>query len=74
MPDAPGRPGRPKCSDIDADHVVELARAWQGGGPGVVAALMAEGFPEKVALRKVEKMVAQRRLDCGVSPYYAWPT
>jgi hypothetical protein len=62
-----------KCADIDAGHVVELARAWQDGGPGVVAALVAEGAPEKVALRKVERLISRGQLECGVSPYYAWP-
>lgn len=67
---------RPKCSDIDSDHVVELAaRSFPTSeGQGVVAALMAEGWPEKVALAKVEKLVSKGRLDYGVSPYYAWPT
>jgi hypothetical protein len=67
---------RPKCSDIDADHVVELARqsfSHGGVGLGVVAALVAEGWPERLALAKVEKLVSKGRLDYGVSPYYAWP-
>jgi len=64
---------RAKCSDIDADHVVELARAWLLDGPPVVAALVAEGFPEKVALRKVERLVDRGRLSFGTSAYYAWP-
>jgi hypothetical protein len=67
-----------KRSDISDDRVIELARAWRdaplGGKPlGVVAALMAEGVPEKVALAKVEHMARRRLLDYGVSPYYAWP-
>lgn len=67
-------PRPPKCSDIDADHVVELAgQYFAQGGLGVVAALVAEGWPEKVALAKVEKLIGMGRLECGVSPYYAWP-
>jgi hypothetical protein len=67
-----------KRSDISDDHVIELARAWHDAPlgskpPGVVAALMAEGVPEKVALAKVEHMVRRRLLDYGVSPYCAWP-
>lgn len=69
-------PRRPKCSDIDGDHVVELAhQTFAPGGTrlGVVAALVAEGWPERLALAKVEKLVSKGRLDYGVSPYYAWP-
>lgn len=72
----PAPPRRPKCSDIDADHVVDLARqsfSHGGVGLGVVAALVAEGWPERLALAKVEKLVSKGRLDYGVSPYYAWP-
>lgn len=69
-----------KCSDIDADHVIDLARDWQmrvrAGvlpNPGVIDALVAEGVPEKVAYTKVMKLSDRGRLDYGVSPYYAWP-
>lgn len=64
-----------KRSDITDEHVLELAGCWQRdfSQPGVIAALMAEGVPEKVALAKVEHMVRRRLLDYGVSPYYAWP-
>lgn len=49
-----------KRSDIPDDHVIELARRWRenpGTEPGVVGALVAEGFPEELALRKVEHLV-----------------
>jgi hypothetical protein len=67
-----------KRSDIPDEHVLELARAWHdaplgGKPPGVIAALVAEGVPEKVALAKVEHMARRHLLDYGVSPYYAWP-
>jgi hypothetical protein len=67
-----------KRSDLSDDHVLNLARQWQEEapprtGPGVVRALMAEGVPEKVALAKVEHMISRNLLECGVSPYYAWP-
>lgn len=62
-----------KRSDIDDDHVLELGRRWRQGGPGVVPALVAEGVPVKVALRKVEHLVKRGLMDFGVSPYYAWP-
>jgi len=66
-----------KRSDIDDQHVVDLARAWQDDDhfttPGVVAALVAEGVPEKLAVSKVERLVDQDRLEYGTSPYYAWP-
>jgi hypothetical protein len=70
-----------KRSDIPDAHVVELARQWREGarrdpgkpGPGVVRALVAEGVPEKVALAKVEHMISRGLLECGISPYYAWP-
>jgi hypothetical protein len=64
-----------KSSDIPDAHVVELARRWahQPGQPGVVAALVAEGVPAKLAVHKVERLVARGLLDYGVSPNYAWP-
>lgn len=65
-----------KRSDIPDDHVIELARRWRDepGSPGAVAALIAEGIPAKLALRKVEHLVERGLLDYGVSPYCAWPT
>lgn len=64
-----------KRSDIADDHVLELARHWRDdpSQPGVVAALVAEGVPEKLALAKVEHMVDRNLLEYGVSPNYAWP-
>ncbi|MEE6273506.1 hypothetical protein V2J56_09125 [Georgenia sp. MJ206] len=63
----------------DARAPVEemLSRMQSGqpprGTPGVVAALVGEGVPEKVALRKVEHMVDRGLLDYGTTPYLAWP-
>jgi hypothetical protein len=65
-----------KRSDIDDDHVIELARKWveqPDDIPGVIAQLVAEGVPEKLAVAKVEHMSDRGLLDYGVSPYYAWP-
>lgn len=64
-----------KRSDITDEHVLELATRWREDvtQPGVIAALMAEGVPEKVAYTKVLHMVRRHLLDYGVSPYYAWP-
>jgi hypothetical protein len=64
-----------KCADIPDEHVIELARCWKEdfGQPGVVAALVAEGIPKKLAVTKVERLVRRHLLDYGVSPYYAWP-
>lgn len=65
-----------KSADIDDQHVIDLAQAWQDAksGPGVVMALVAEGVPEKLAFTKVERLVSRGYLDYGVSPNYAWPT
>ena len=67
-----------KRSDIPDEHVLELARRWHVSPdrtePGVVAALVAEGVPAKLALAKVEHMVSRGLLEYGVSPNYAWPT
>jgi hypothetical protein len=65
-----------KRADIPDNHVVELARRWRDEppAPGVVAALIAEGVPAKLALRKVEHLVSKGLLDFGVSPHFAWPT
>ena len=67
-----------KRSDIDDQHVIDLARAWHESSdpfvtPGVVAALVAEGVPERLAVSKVEHMCDRNLLEYGVSPYYAWP-
>lgn len=63
-------------SDIAYDHVVNLARRWRDGPfgtPGVVAALVAEGVPAKLARAKVEHLSRRGLLDYGVSVDYAWP-
>lgn len=65
-----------KRSDINDDHVIELARAYwldPDNAPGVIDALIAEGVPEKLAVSKVEQMSDRGILDYGTSPYYAWP-
>lgn len=64
-----------KRSDIADEHVIELARQWRSdpSKPGVVAALVAEGVPEKLAIAKVEHLVDRHLLQYGVSPNYAWP-
>jgi hypothetical protein len=65
-----------KRSDIPDDHVLELARAWQQAPwrqPGVVAALVAEGIPVKLARAKVLHMVSRDLMDYGVSEDFAWP-
>jgi hypothetical protein len=67
--------------DIDDDHVIELARRWRDGAPwcclgevpGVVAALVEEGVPEKLAVSKVLQLCDKGLLEYGTSPYHAWP-
>lgn len=65
-----------KRADIPDEHAVALARQWRDGSnqPGVVAALVAEGVPEKLAISKIEHLASRGLLDYGVSPHYAWPT
>ena len=65
-----------KRSDIDDERVITLARAWKADSsrPGVLAALVAEGVPTKVALSKIEHMTDRGLLEYGVSAAYAWPT
>jgi len=62
-------------NDIDDQHVVDLARAWQHDNdqPGVVAALVSEGMDEGLAVDKVEDLAERDLLEYGTSPYYAWP-
>lgn len=68
-----------KASDIPDEHVIELARKWRDSARvnleelGVVDALVAEGVPPKVALRKVEKLARRGLLEYGGSAHYAWP-
>jgi hypothetical protein len=66
-----------KCSDIADEHVIELAKRWQDApmftDPGVYRALIMEGVPEKVALRKIERLVARHLLEYGTTPHFAWP-
>lgn len=72
------KPMRPmKRSDIDDQHVIDLAQQWvdaKAAHPGVVMALVAEGIPEKLALSKVEHLDLRGFLDCGTTPYFSWPT
>jgi hypothetical protein len=66
-----------QLKDIDSQHVIDLARRYQkrpNTEPGVVGALVGEGVPEKLAYLKVEKLIGDGYLECGVSPNYAWPT
>lgn len=66
-----------KSADIDDQHVIDLAQAWRAGPigtPGVVAALVAEGVPGKLAITKVMRLVDRGYLEYGTSPTYAWPT
>jgi len=66
-----------KCSDIPDDLVIRLAAAWKAdprNSVGVVEALVQRGLPEKVAYRKVERLVYRGLLEYGTSPRYAWPT
>jgi glycosyltransferase involved in cell wall biosynthesis len=52
-----------KRADIADDHVVALAGRWRArpfAEPGVVAALVAEGIPSKLALAKVTHLVGPR--------------
>lgn len=64
-----------KRADIPDEHVIDLARHWWQDRRqlGVVEALVAEGIPEKLAIKKVEHLASRGLLDYGVSPYYAWP-
>jgi hypothetical protein len=62
--------------DISDSHVVDLARRWQQNSdsePCVLDALVAEGFPEKVAEHKIMRLVRRGGLEYGVSPRCAWP-
>lgn len=66
-----------KCSDIPDRHVIELAahkRAHPWTAPGVVAGLVAEGVPLKLARAKVGRLERRGLLDSGVSSDLAWPT
>lgn len=66
-----------QLKDIDSQHVIDLAARWQDDkrrAVGVVEALVAEGVPEKLALKKVEQLSSRAYLDYGTSPYHAWPT
>ena len=66
-----------KSSDIDDQHVIDLAQAWHEAplvNPGVVQALVEEGVPKKLAFAKVERLCDRGFLEYGVSPSCAWPT
>lgn len=76
-----------KCSDIDDEHVIDLARAWSEAArrcweihpvplmhtPGVVEALVLEGVPYKLARAKVMRLIGKRKLEYGSTPDCAWP-
>lgn len=70
---------RMKRSDIDDQHVLDLARAWQEAPlhlatPGVIQALVDEGIPPRLAYAKVAHLSMRGYLEWGVSANYAWPT
>ena len=66
-----------KRADLADEHVIDLARRWKDGPmftePGVYAALVAEGVPEKVAMAKIMHLVKRGLLDYGVSLNFCWP-
>ncbi|WP_340682506.1 hypothetical protein LCL61_28035 [Amycolatopsis coloradensis] len=41
--------------------------------PGVLARLIHDGFPPKVALAKLHRMADQDYIEYGSSPAFAWP-
>lgn len=62
--------------DAVRPFTLAMGRMLSGKPPsvlGVVEALMAEGIPEKLALRKVEHLEDRGLLESGTSSYYAWP-
>jgi hypothetical protein len=85
MVHASGYPHRSDCQpamtrfDISDEHVLALAERWRLGWqtgahqPAVVAALVAEGVPEKMALAKVQHMCRRGLMDYATSPHHAWP-
>jgi hypothetical protein len=67
-----------KRSDIDDQHVIDLAQAWRDAQsvthPGVLESLVAEGVPHKLAVAKIEHLCNRGYLEYGTSCRYAWPT
>lgn len=68
-----------KRSDIPDELVLRHAAEWfDGPRPtstlGVVGRLICEGVPSHLAESKVEHLVSRGLLECGVSPWFAWPT
>jgi hypothetical protein len=67
----------PQVKDIPDRTALLFAKEWstRQSPMGVVDRLRSElGVPEKVALRKVERLISRNLLDYGVSPYHAWLT
>lgn len=64
-----------QLKDIPDELVLLLARAWSTERhTGVHDALITLGFPDKLAYRKIERLVSRGLLEYGVSPRYAWVT
>jgi hypothetical protein len=63
-----------KTADLDEVVVLrEFPREAYVATP-VLDALVAKGWPEKIVIRRLERMVAKRLLDYGVSVRFPWLT
>jgi len=64
-----------QLKDIPDELVLLLTKGWpQQCGVGVHDCLVLIGYPDKLALRKIERLVDRGLLEYGVSPRYAWLT
>jgi hypothetical protein len=64
-----------QLKDIPDELVLLLAQTWhQNYNIGVHDALIALGFPDKLAYRKIEHLCSRGMLEYGCTPRYAWLT
>lgn len=63
-----------KLSDISEEEIKEACRAWRRTNPygPTPEVALAHKYPAKLILKKMEKMIAKKILECGVSVRTAW--
>lgn len=65
-----------KRSDIPDRMVVSAAMAWRTMRKASTGDLLVAHYdaPPKVVLRAIERAIGRGLVECGVGPWWAWPT
>lgn len=63
-----------KASDIPEQEILDACAAFHAGTGRTPDYALADKYPVKVIMAKMEKMVSRGKLEYGVSLRAAWPT